>query len=87
MPGRDPDRPPRRGGPIATTRTGTKGEALLKAGAAEVIVTDEENVVERVLELTRRRGAEFAFDAVDGPGVVDLAKVVTPEAPFWCTGL
>ncbi|MFF1449909.1 zinc-dependent alcohol dehydrogenase family protein [Streptomyces sp. NPDC058274] len=64
--------------PIATTRTGAKKDALLKAGAADVIVTAEEDIVERVLGLTRGRGAEFVFDAVAGPGVLDLAKVVAP---------
>ncbi|GAB2633000.1 zinc-dependent alcohol dehydrogenase family protein [Streptomyces capparidis] len=64
--------------PVATTRSGAKKKALLEAGAAEVITTDEEDVVERVLALTGGRGAEFVFDAVAGPGVVDLAKVVAP---------
>ncbi|MFJ9949109.1 zinc-dependent alcohol dehydrogenase family protein [Kitasatospora sp. NPDC091207] len=62
--------------PIATTRTRAKREALLKAGAAEVIVTEEEGVSERVLALTGGRGAELVFDAVAGPGVVDLARAV-----------
>ncbi|PKV89461.1 zinc-dependent alcohol dehydrogenase family protein [Streptomyces sp. TLI_146] len=64
--------------PIATTRTGAKRDALLKAGAAEVIATGEEDVVKRVLGLTAGRGAEFVFDAVAGPGVLDLARVVAP---------
>ncbi|MGI5287831.1 zinc-dependent alcohol dehydrogenase family protein [Nonomuraea polychroma] len=65
--------------PIATTRTRPKAERLRKAGAAEVIVTgEEEDVVARVLDLTAGRGAEFVFDAIAGPGVVDLAKVVAP---------
>ncbi|MDP4501615.1 zinc-dependent alcohol dehydrogenase family protein [Nonomuraea turcica] len=64
--------------PIATTRTRVKAERLRKAGAAEVIVTGEEDVVARVLDLTAGRGAEFVFDAIAGPGVVDLAKVVAP---------
>ncbi|WP_369382171.1 zinc-dependent alcohol dehydrogenase family protein [Streptomyces sp. cg36] len=64
--------------PLATTRSRAKRDALLKAGAADVIVTDEEDVVERVLGLTEGRGAEFVFDAVAGPGVLDLAKVVAP---------
>ncbi|RVX43741.1 NADPH:quinone reductase-like Zn-dependent oxidoreductase [Nonomuraea polychroma] len=64
--------------PIATTRTRAKAERLRKAGAAEVIVTGEEDVVARVLDLTAGRGAEFVFDAIAGPGVVDLAKVVAP---------
>ncbi|MFG1998330.1 zinc-dependent alcohol dehydrogenase family protein [Spirillospora sp. NPDC048911] len=62
--------------PIALTRTAAKKDALLKEGASEVIVTGEEDVVARVMALTG--GAEFVFDAVAGPGVVDLAKVVAP---------
>ncbi|WP_438489849.1 zinc-dependent alcohol dehydrogenase family protein [Streptomyces sp. S186] len=64
--------------PIATTRTEAKKKALLAAGAADVVVTDEEDVVARVLGLTGGRGAEFVFDAIAGPGVLDLAKVVAP---------
>ncbi|WP_275467153.1 zinc-dependent alcohol dehydrogenase family protein [Streptomyces noursei] len=64
--------------PIATTRTAVKKDALLAAGAADVVVTDEEDVVARVLGLTGGRGAEFVFDAIAGPGVLDLAKVVAP---------
>ncbi|MEV0400927.1 zinc-dependent alcohol dehydrogenase family protein [Actinoallomurus sp. NPDC050550] len=65
--------------PIALTRTTAKREALLKEGAAEVIVTESEDVVERVLAATGGRGAEFVFDAVAGPGVMELAKVVADE--------
>ncbi|NRQ34997.1 zinc-dependent alcohol dehydrogenase family protein [Nonomuraea sp. NN258] len=64
--------------PIATTRTPAKRDRLRAAGAAEVIVTGEEDVVTRVRDLTGGRGAEFVFDAVAGPGVVDLARVVAP---------
>ncbi|WP_405651089.1 zinc-dependent alcohol dehydrogenase family protein [Streptomyces sp. NBC_00019] len=72
--------------PVATTRTRAKREALLKAGAAEVIVTGEEDIVGRVLELTAGRGAEFVFDAVAGPGVVDLARVVAPGGTLFLYG-
>jgi NADPH:quinone reductase-like Zn-dependent oxidoreductase len=64
--------------PIATTRTRAKKDALLEAGAADVIVTGEEDVTERVLGLTGGGGAEFVFDAVAGPGVVDLARGTAP---------
>ncbi|CAM5282464.1 zinc-binding dehydrogenase [Streptomyces narbonensis] len=53
--------------PVATTRTRAKRDALLEAGAAEVVVTDEEDVVERVLDLTGGRGAGLAFDGSPGP--------------------
>ena len=72
--------------PIALTRTAAKKEALLKEGAAEVIVTESEDVVERVLAATGGRGAEFVFDAVAGPGVRDLAKVVADEGTLLVYG-
>ncbi|GCB43407.1 zinc-dependent alcohol dehydrogenase family protein [Streptomyces sp. NL15-2K] len=72
--------------PIATTRTAAKRDALLKAGAAEVIVTDDEDVVERVLGATAGRGAEFVFDAVAGPGVRDLAQVVAAGGTLFLYG-
>ncbi|MGY0057168.1 zinc-dependent alcohol dehydrogenase family protein [Streptomyces sp. LZ34] len=72
--------------PIATTRTGAKKDALLKAGAADVIVTDEEDVADRVLGVTGGRGAEFVFDAIAGPGVVTLAKVVAPGGTLFLYG-
>ncbi|MFI1722751.1 zinc-dependent alcohol dehydrogenase family protein [Streptomyces sp. NPDC020489] len=72
--------------PLATTRTPAKREALLKAGAAAVIVTGEEDVVARVSELTAGRGAQFVFDAVAGPGVLDLARVVAPGGTLFLYG-
>ncbi|MFG1944787.1 zinc-dependent alcohol dehydrogenase family protein [Nonomuraea sp. NPDC048826] len=64
--------------PVALTRTRAKKDILLKEGAAEVIVTDEEDVAGRVKALTGGRGVEFVFDAVAGPGVVDLARLIAP---------
>lgn len=64
--------------PIAVTRTRDKRERLLEEGAAEVIVSDEEDVPARLLALTGGRGAEHVFDAVAGPGVTDLARAVAP---------
>ncbi|MFI1972025.1 zinc-dependent alcohol dehydrogenase family protein [Streptomyces cinnamoneus] len=72
--------------PIATTRTSAKKDALLAAGAAEVIVTEEEDVVERVRDLTQGRGAEFVFDAIAGPGVTDLARAVAPGGTLFLYG-
>ncbi|MET9400970.1 zinc-dependent alcohol dehydrogenase family protein [Kitasatospora sp. NPDC002965] len=73
--------------PIATTRTAAKRDALLKAGAADVIVTDEEDVAERVLELTGGRGATFVFDAVAGPGVVELAEALARGGTLFVYGM
>ncbi|MFC8427650.1 zinc-dependent alcohol dehydrogenase family protein [Streptomyces sp. NPDC057253] len=72
--------------PLATTRSRAKRDALLAAGAAEVIVTDEEDVAGRVLELTAGQGAELVFDAVAGPGVRELARAVAPGGTLFLYG-
>ncbi|MEV4066657.1 zinc-dependent alcohol dehydrogenase family protein [Nonomuraea dietziae] len=72
--------------PIAITRTSEKKERLLKEGAAEVIVSDEEDVAARLLDLTGGRGVEYVFDAVAGPGVTDLARVVAPGGTHFLYG-
>jgi NADPH:quinone reductase-like Zn-dependent oxidoreductase len=63
---------------IATTRTSKKRDALLRFGADHVIATDEENLVERVMEVTSGRGVDFAYDcapATLGEKVVQSIKV------------
>ncbi|MEU4547948.1 zinc-dependent alcohol dehydrogenase family protein [Nonomuraea dietziae] len=72
--------------PIAVTRTSEKKERLLEEGAAEVIVSDEEDVPARLLELTGGKGVEYVFDAVAGPGVTDLARVVAPGGTLFLYG-
>ncbi|MFF2149393.1 zinc-dependent alcohol dehydrogenase family protein, partial [Kitasatospora sp. NPDC058190] len=64
--------------PIATTRTPAKRRRLLEAGAAHVVVTGEEDLVARVLDITRGEGVRTVFDAVAGPGVNTLARVIAP---------
>ncbi|MDL4821994.1 zinc-dependent alcohol dehydrogenase family protein [Actinomadura opuntiae] len=63
---------------IAVTRTPAKKDALLKAGAAEVIVSGGRAVADRILDLTGGQGARLVLDAVAGPGVIDLARAVAP---------
>ncbi|MCP1625003.1 zinc-dependent alcohol dehydrogenase family protein [Pseudomonas nitroreducens] len=53
--------------PIAVTRTSAKREALLQAGAAEVIASEDENLRTRLLEITGEVGARVVFDPVGGP--------------------
>lgn len=52
---------------IAITRGRAKAQALLEAGAAHVIVSDEEDIVTRVMALTDGQGARVVFDPVGGP--------------------
>ncbi|MFJ5259554.1 zinc-dependent alcohol dehydrogenase family protein [Streptomyces sp. NPDC088387] len=64
--------------PIATTRTADKKQRLLDAGAAHVIVTDDEDLPARVKEITGGEGVRLAFDPVAGPGVETIALAVAP---------
>ena len=60
--------------PIAVTRTRAKKQALLDAGAAHVIVSDEEDMVARVMALTEGKGARVVFDPVGGPSFEPLTQ-------------
>ncbi|MGN7740851.1 zinc-dependent alcohol dehydrogenase family protein [Pseudomonas sp. 22526] len=59
---------------IAITRTRAKAQALLDAGAAHVIVSDEEDIVERVMALTDGQGARVVLDPVGGPSLEPLTQ-------------
>jgi len=57
---------------IATTRTRAKRQALIDHGADHVVVTDEEDLVARVMEFTGGVGARVVFDPVGGPSFIPL---------------
>jgi NADPH:quinone reductase len=57
---------------ITVTRSEAKKEALLGAGADQVIIAGSEDVQEAILELTEGLGAEVIYDAVAGPGLEEL---------------
>jgi NADPH:quinone reductase-like Zn-dependent oxidoreductase len=65
---------------IATTRTSAKKDDLLAFGADHVIVTDEEDLVARVKEITAGKGARVIFDPIGGKGLETLAAVAAPGA-------
>ncbi len=71
---------------IATTRTAAKKDELLSLGADHVIVTDEEDLPARVMEITGGNGARIIFDPVGGPGVEALAKAAAPMAQIFLYG-
>jgi NADPH:quinone reductase-like Zn-dependent oxidoreductase len=58
---------------IAVTRTAAKRAELLKLGADHVIVTDEEDLVARVNEITLGKGARIVFDPIGGKILESLA--------------
>lgn len=64
--------------PIATVRGSGKKQRLLDAGAAHVVVTDEEDLSTRVKEITGGEGVRLAFDPIGGPGVETIARGIAP---------
>jgi NADPH2:quinone reductase len=62
--------------PIALTRTSAKKDSLLEAGAAHVVVTRDEDTVERINEITAGEGVRVVFDAVGGPDIAKLTAVM-----------
>lgn len=57
---------------LTTTMTGTKREALMRAGAHAVIATSEESLADRLSELAPK-GLDLVFDAVAGPDIETFA--------------
>lgn len=72
--------------PIAVTRHSDKREALVDAGAAAVLATDTEDLVEATHALTGGVGAEAILDSVMGPGLAELAKAAKPGGSLAVVG-
>ncbi len=68
---------------IATTRGADKKQFILDAGADHVIVTDEEDLAKRVIEITSGAGANLIFDPVGGPALLDLAAAAAQGASIY----
>lgn len=73
--------------PIALTRTSAKKGSLLRAGAAQVVVTQEEDTVARISEITGGAGVRVVFDPVAGPGVAQLTAVMARYGTLILYGL
>src|ERR1700682_779844 len=63
--------------PIALTRTSKKKQRLHEAGAAHVIVTQEQEMVAEVMRITNGNGARVAFDPVGGPAFPKLIAALS----------
>ncbi|MFW6833104.1 zinc-dependent alcohol dehydrogenase family protein [Enterobacter hormaechei] len=72
--------------PIALTQTSEKSEMLLKAGAAAVIATAEQDMVAEISRATDGAGAHIIFDPVGGPDVAKLTQVMAPQGMFFQYG-
>ena len=72
--------------PVALTRTSDKRQALLDAGAAHVIATQEQDLVEEVNRITGGKGARVAFDPVGGPEVANILRALCYLGTFFQYG-
>ncbi len=72
---------------IATTRTAAKKEPLLALGADHVIVTNDEDLVARVGEITHGKGARIVFDPIGGDGVNALARATANGGAIFLYGM
>jgi NADPH:quinone reductase-like Zn-dependent oxidoreductase len=72
--------------PVALTRTSGKVDQLRELGAAEVIVTGEEDIAERVFSLTNNKGARVIFDPVGGQDFPRLADAACERAILFIYG-
>ncbi|MBD7995437.1 zinc-dependent alcohol dehydrogenase family protein [Arthrobacter sp. Sa2CUA1] len=66
--------------PVALTRTSSKRQQLIDAGAAAVIATEEEHVVERLDQITDGAGVQVIFDPVAGPLLPRLIDAASTAA-------
>jgi NADPH:quinone reductase-like Zn-dependent oxidoreductase len=60
--------------PVALTRGQSERKALQGAGAAHVIASDEQDLVQEVLRITGGKGARMVFDPVGGPTLNKLVQ-------------
>ena len=63
--------------PIALTRTSEKKQRLHQAGAAHVIVTQEQDMLAEVMRITEGNGARVVFDPVGGTDFPKLIAALT----------
>src|SRR5580704_16216586 len=72
---------------IALTRTSTKKQQLLDAGAVHVIATEEVDLVGEVMQITNGQGARVAFDPVGGPSFPKLVSALSSGGIIYIYGL
>jgi len=72
--------------PIALTRTSAKRAQIEAVGAAHVIATEEEDLIERLDAITGGKGVQVVFDPVGGPTFAKLLQAAAPRARFMLYG-
>jgi NADPH:quinone reductase-like Zn-dependent oxidoreductase len=72
---------------VATTRTVAKKQAILNAGAAHVVATEEEDLLAEVMRITGGQGARIVFDPVAGPYLETLANATAKGGMIFLYGI
>lgn len=72
--------------PLAVTRHTDKKAALLAAGAAHVIVSDEEAIPDAARAHAGGVGVDIIIDSVMGPGLAELATAARPGGTLLTVG-
>ena len=71
---------------IAATRKADKKAKLLNVGADHVVVTEQEDLPKRVMEISGGKGANVIFDPISGPNVETLAQAAASGATMLIYG-
>lgn len=71
---------------IGTSRTSANRAFILETGADHVIATQEENVAERILDITGGAGARIVYDPVGGPLMAAYADAFAQDAIVFLYG-
>lgn len=72
--------------PIAQTRTKEKKKALEEAGAAHVIVTNDEEIDQSLNKITQGKGVRVVFDPVGGPALAKITKGMSQNGIIFIYG-
>ena len=71
---------------IATTRSRQKADLLRERGADYVIVTSEEDISDRINEITKGKGVRIVFNALTGSIMETLVNVTQPGGTIFQYG-
>lgn len=73
--------------PIALTSSAAKKNALIEAGAKDVIITNQEDIASRVQEITAGNGVDIVLDAVGGHQFQQLVKSAARHGKIYAYGM
>lgn len=72
---------------IATTRTQAKVDQIRDAGADHVVVTDEEDLQQRILDATDGKGVRVVYDPIAGDFLDEYAEALSDGAMVFVYGV